>query len=151
MFPRSSFGSVKADVARVTGVAGIIGAAELSAAPGAYLILLRLDTPLPLDIATLGPATLTPGCYVYAGSARGPGGLRARVARHLRRDKLRHWHIDHLSEAASEMRAFAVPGGRECALIDALLATKRYTAPVPGFGSSDCRTCTSHLLFHNEP
>ncbi|MFL5280923.1 MAG: DUF123 domain-containing protein [Rhodopila sp.] len=32
-------------------------------------------------------ASLLPGRYLYAGSARGPGGMRARLDRHLRRNK----------------------------------------------------------------
>ena len=43
---------------------------------------------------------LAPGCYVYAGSARGPGGIRARVRRHLRPDKTPHWHIDQVTAYA---------------------------------------------------
>jgi Uri superfamily endonuclease len=102
--------------------------------------------PLPVRIATLPPTTLPAGVYIYAGSAKGPGGLRARIGRHLRRDKPLRWHIDHLSEAATSLHAYPVPGGDECALVDMLLETGRYCFPLPGFGSSDCRHCISHLL-----
>jgi len=41
---------------------------------------------------------LLPGYYIYIGSAFGPGGVRARMLRHLRADKPKHWHIDYLRE-----------------------------------------------------
>lgn len=129
-----------------SGAVGRGAAAALPAGPGAYLLLLRLERDLALDIATLGRAGLQPGWYAYAGSARGPGGIRARVARHFRRDKLVHWHVDRLTGAAADLSAFAVPGGRECALVAALRARPGWETPLPGFGSSDCRACASHLL-----
>lgn len=120
--------------------------ASLPAAPGAYLLLARLAVPLPLRIRTLPPVVLAAGRYVYAGNARGPGGIRARVGRHLRRGKRPHWHIDHLTEAAAWLRAIAVPGGDECALIGALLAAGGCEVALAGFGSTDCRACPGHLL-----
>ena len=145
-----SYRTASADIARRVGVAAVADAAEIPSAPGAYLILIELDAPVPLAISTLPDATLRPGLYLYAGSARGPGGLRARVARHLRRGKPRHWHIDHLTETASELSAYPIRGGCECALVKMLTATGRCETPVPGFGSSDCRICASHLLVWRE-
>ena len=118
----------------------------LPAKPGAYLLLIRLAAPLPLRIPTLGAAVLPGGCYVYAGSARGPGGIRARAGRHLRRGKRLRWHIDRLTETTAARWAFAVPGGRECDLVQALLARPDYEVALAGFGSSDCWYCASHLL-----
>ncbi len=127
------------------GVCDADGVAALPAEPGAYLLLARLSEPLPLQIATLGTAVLPAGCYIYAGSARGPGGIRARVGRHLRQGKRLHWHIDRLTRTAA-CWAFAVPGGRECDLVQALLARPDYEVALAGFGSSDCNHCVSHLL-----
>jgi len=134
------------DLERLTSVAAHEAADEIPALPGAYLILMQLCAPHAVRIATLPPMTLPAGAYIYAGSAKGPGGLRARIGRHLRRDKPRRWHVDHLSEAAASRHAYPVPGGDECALVDMLVATERYRFPLPGFGSSDCRHCISHLL-----
>lgn len=108
---------------------------------GAYLLALKLDRPL--AIARPSPMTLRAGYYLYAGSARGPGGLKARVARHMKRPKLCHWHVDQISSVAEIIGAFIWPGGSECALI-ARWAT--VGMEVEGFGSSDCRRCRSHLL-----
>lgn len=117
---------------------------EVDARSGAYLLSIKLDAPLHGQLRG-SPFTLTPGTYVYAGSANGPGGIAARVARHMRKDKKLHWHVDALTLAASEITALAFPGGSECALVKRLLG-EGYAAPLPGFGSSDCQTCPAHLL-----
>jgi len=118
---------------------------DLPAGPGAYALTFHVDTPIALAIATLGDPVLKSGHYVYAGSAFGPGGIRARVGRHLRADKKPHWHIDHLSSRAACIDVKTYPGGRECSLVAALLASGA-TIPLPGFGSSDCRGCEAHLV-----
>jgi Uri superfamily endonuclease len=88
---------------------------------------------------------LPAGDYAYCGSAYGPGGIGARVARHLRTVKPVRWHIDRLT-AASRIRAVGLlPGGGECDLVHQLLS-RGAEIPLPGFGSSDCRTCPAHLL-----
>ncbi|PWB88845.1 histidine--tRNA ligase, partial [Methylocystis sp. MitZ-2018] len=74
--------------------------------------------------------------------ARGPGGLRARLARHMRKDKRAHWHVDQLALAGEIVGAFILEGGDECALNAAL---DGFPIPLPGFGSSDCRRCEAHL------
>ena len=115
---------------------------------GAYALLLALDRPV--DFAWRGGAArIGPGVFVYAGSAHGAGGMRARLARHFRADKRPHWHIDRLSVAAASLAALALPQGDECAIIAALLGQAGFTPPLPGFGSSDCRCCPSHLLSWN--
>ena len=125
----------------------VLGAAEsVPAAGGAYLLLLRLDRPLAVDIPRLAAGILPPGWYAYAGSARGPGGMRARIARHLKADKPVHWHIDRLTPTAATLLALAYPEADECALLSALLDCGVFTVPLPRFGSSDCRQCRSHLL-----
>lgn len=108
-------------------------------------MLLRLD--VPLHLAVRGRLRdFTPGWYAYAGSANGPGGLRARLARHFRRDKAPHWHVDPLAMAAGELAAVAVPGGNECAIAAVLTGSGSFAHVHEGFGSSDCRICRSHLL-----
>lgn len=111
---------------------------------GAYLLSITLTRTLAGSLR--GKSWwLGPGTYLYAGSANGPGGIAARVARHVRRDKPQHWHVDALTAAASETNALAFPGGDECALVERLQG-EGYHFPVPGFGSSDCRSCPAHLL-----
>jgi Uri superfamily endonuclease len=115
------------------------------AGKGAYALLIRLDTPVPFARGG-GTAVIAPGWYVYAGSANGPGGIRARLGHHLRGHKRPHWHVDHLTNAAAWVEALALPGGSECAIVARLVEAAALTLPLAGFGSSDCRACVSHLL-----
>ncbi len=119
---------------------------SLPVEPGAYLLLIELAAPLALEIPRLGAATLAPGRYAYGGSAYGPGGLRARIGRHLRSDKSPRWHIDRLTAAGRVIGVRALPGGQECDLVRDLLRVPGAGVPVPGFGSSDCRNCPAHLV-----
>lgn len=107
---------------------------------------MRLDAPLRLAVPRLGNPDLAPGWYVYAGSAHGPGGMAARVARHLKQYKAMRWHIDHLTAATGHIDVRTFAGGGECAIIDVLSGHAGVWFPVPGFGSSDCRHCRAHLV-----
>ena len=129
--------------ASLTPAAFVNGASQAPAAPGAYLLVIDLAAPLPLPRAGTGAMILPPGTYLYAGSARGPGGLRARLARHFRLDKTPHWHIDRLTMAGILRGAWIFPAAGECAIIAALAGLPH---PAAGFGSTDCPTCPSHLL-----
>jgi len=116
------------------------------AAPGAYALLIELTRPATLNVGALGALAFDPGFYLYAGSANGPGGVRARVARHCRRGKKAHWHVDRLIAAGRIVDVLAVPGGDECRIVERVRSALNAIAPAPGFGSSDCRRCPAHLL-----
>ncbi len=118
----------------------------LTGEKGAYLLLIELAAPLSLELPGRPAASLAPGRYAYAGSAYGPGGLRARIARHLRKDKSPRWHIDRLTGAGRVIAVQAAVGGSECALFEGLRALPGSSIPVAGFGSSDCRRCPAHLV-----
>lgn len=118
---------------------------EGDAARGAYALALHLARPHHFRRRRLPPAQLQ-GWLVYAGSANGPGGIAARVRRHLASDKALRWHIDELTTRADAMAAFAWPGGGECAIVAALLGSGGFRIAAPGFGSSDCPRCAAHLL-----
>jgi Uri superfamily endonuclease len=121
----------------------VAAAADAPSTPGAYALALRLDAPLAVRVGKIS-ATLLAGDYLYCGSARGPGGLRARLARHMRREKRAHWHIDQLTRVGRVLGAFVTEDGDECALNAALADLP---IPIAGFGSSDCRRCAAHLRF----
>jgi Uri superfamily endonuclease len=121
----------------------------LPASPGTYVLLLHSDRPIEISPGGLGRWKLPAGRYAYIGSARGPGGLRARVTRHLRPDKPLHWHIDHVTAQVPVIAVLTGLGveNRECACVQALLRLPGVVAIAPGFGSSDCRSgCPAHLL-----
>ena len=119
--------------------------ADIPKDKGAYLLLFRLDRPVDPSRRNAG-WHVEPGLYAYAGSAYGPGGLKARVGRHLASMKRLRWHIDHLTVGAASISALISPDAFECALVERLLASGAFDLPHPGFGSSDCRRCRSHLL-----
>ena len=122
---------------------------DLPATPGSYALLLKVDAPFVLDMPRLGKVTLAAGQYAYVGSAHGPGGLRARVGRHLRVEKPLHWHIDYLTAAVPVVHVVAVASTArlECTWVKRLLALNGASVPAPGFGSSDCRSgCPAHLV-----
>jgi len=118
-------------------------AAEAPSLPGAYVLQIEVPRPTQVRIGRHPPVTLAAGRYLYCGSANGPGGLRARLARHFRRSKTRRWHVDQLTTRGRVIGSWIVPDGDECALVNLL---RPLPAPVPGFGSSDCVSCPSHLL-----
>lgn len=119
---------------------------NLPTAPGAYLLLIRLAADLALDLPRFQGRILSAGWYLYAGSARGPGGIQARVARHMRRNKARCWHVDHLTVSAHAVFAAGLPDESECRIASVLARLDCCTIPLAGFGSSDCRNCEAHLL-----
>ena len=62
---------------------------RISASPGAYLLLVKLRNVTFVKLPNRPSVPLLPADYIYAGSANGPGGLKARVSRHMRRGKRR--------------------------------------------------------------
>jgi histidyl-tRNA synthetase len=86
---------------------------------------------------------LPAGRYLYCGSAKGPGGLKARLSRHMRRGKSVRWHVDQLTEWGLVIGSWIFPRGDECEVVQ---MCSYLPMPIAGFGSSDCATCRSHLL-----
>jgi len=121
------------------------GAESAPADKGAYALAIYLPRPLVLPWRRhIVPFAV--GWHVYAGNANGPGGIRARLRHHLRRDKRPHWHVDRLTNEATLIDALVAANASECDVVDKLLGSERFAVPVPGFGSSDCSRCPSHLL-----
>jgi Uri superfamily endonuclease len=128
---------------------------DLPVRTGIYALILELSESRKLEIGRLGAFNFPAGFYVYLGSARGPGGLRGRLRRHLRGDGKCHWHIDYLA-ALAVVRGYVVlefgmeKAGfelTECAWSQALFATPNAAIPAPRFGASDCKSgCPAHLV-----
>lgn len=134
----------------------------IPALPGAYALQFSLLHSVELEIGRFGELCLPAGEYIYLGSARGPGGLRARLGRHLGPPPAtRRWHIDDLHAVAQASaycylfdRSASASSGKsaplraiECLWSQALAALPGATTPVRGFGASDCRQgCRAHLV-----
>lgn len=132
---------------------------DLPVQPGIYSLILQLAESKSLIVGKLGRFDCPPGIYVYLGSARGSGGLRGRLGRHLRGDGKRHWHIDYLV-SVSVVKGIGTIGlgsgatgcsPTECSWSQATLALPGATIPIPKFGASDCRSgCPAHLIHFAE-
>jgi len=113
---------------------------------GLYLLLLHLEKGS-YSIGKLYTGVLPGGTYAYIGSAWGPGGLGARVSRHLSANKRIHWHIDWLtSDTRCKLTGVylfpRVKGESEMYRILSEIGE----CLIPGFGSSDDRGSKCHLL-----
>ena len=121
--------------------------------PGTYVLILELCRHSMIAVGKLGTFDFPAGWYTYAGSARGPGGLAARVSRHERAAKTLHWHIDYLRAQADLIAIWYATGlrERECTWAQALSQLPGASLPVSRFGASDCR-CPAHLIhFSSQP
>jgi Uri superfamily endonuclease len=125
---------------------------DLPALPGAYVLELFLPQDADLAIGRLGRACFPRGAMLYAGSARGPGGLKARLGRHLQNGSVTHphWHIDALRGIAQARAAaywVSPEPALECLWSHALAQLPGSCIPLAGFGASDCRLgCPAHLV-----
>ena len=117
---------------------------------GAYVLYLEVPNPLTLPVGALKACFLPAGRYAYVGSAK--SGIEGRISRHRRlaatKTGKRRWHIDYLlvhpEVRLVEAKTFA--GDSECRISRGLASRKGVTAPVPRFGSTDCRAgCKAHL------
>ncbi len=104
-----------------------------------------------LRIGALGTFEIPKGTLAYVGSAYGPGGLLARVSRHLRKGKRLRWHIDYLTESGivEIEEILAIPSAWERDLVRVLM---EFGNPIiPGFGCSDHKDDKSHLFSLKDP
>jgi Uri superfamily endonuclease len=121
--------------------------------PGTYALILVSSTDRWIEIGKLGKFLIQPGYYVYAGSAFGPGGLKARIAHHMRISQRPHWHIDYLRSALPLDEVWYSYDSQqyEHQWANAFRRLKGANLPIAGFGASDC-ICKSHLLlFSTKP
>ena len=117
---------------------------------GAYVLILEIRQSLELAVGSLKRIQLPAGVYAYVGSAR--KGIAQRISRHecLAKSKKGNirWHIDYLL-THPEIRlagSTGFEGAEECRISQHIAALEGVSAPVPGFGSTDCRNgCKAHL------
>lgn len=121
---------------------------RLPAGPGTYALILHCNVSTEYRIGALGPIQFDMGYYIYVGSALGPGGIRARVSRHLRKTGKLHWHIDYLRRhmAVHEIWYVVAASVLEHAWARAIGDWTSARTQLRGFGASDCK-CESHLFF----
>ena len=113
---------------------------------GLYQLVILLPKKRAITAGSLGRFSFPAGHYVYTGSAK--RGLNARIARHIRKRKKMHWHIDYLLSYGNINKVIRYENGNlsECELnrrVESLPSSKIIAR---GFGSSDCK-CRSHLVY----
>lgn len=116
--------------------------------PGIYILLLQAFEPFLITVGKLGCLQGIPGLFFYVGSARGSGGLKARISRHVSGTGTKFWHIDYLRKntVPKEVWFSLAEDSREHSTADRLDNHPGLAIPMLGFGSSDCG-CGSHLFF----
>lgn len=120
---------------------------KLRALPGTYAMWFRCESTATVTVGRRGRLGLVPGHYIYIGSAFGPGGIKARVARHCRQRKPKRWHIDYIRPYLTPLGVWYShsPEHLEHVWANALADTLG-SVPIDGFGCSDCR-CRAHLFW----
>lgn len=113
---------------------------------GVYALLIRVPRRETIRVGRLGPVELARGVYIYVGSAL--NSLEGRIARHLRRKKRTHWHIDYLLRTTGvKVAGVAIRHATrrlECEM--SRKVQKGAFSCIHGFGCSDCK-CNSHLHY----
>ncbi len=120
---------------------------------GCYILWLRLERDTHLVIGRLGDAALPAGWYGYVGSGRGSGGVRGRMAHHLRWSNRPHWHIDYLRRITLPAAVWFACGAEadEQRWVSGLRQLPGACCPVPGFGASDSPLISHLLHFGRQP
>jgi len=114
--------------------------------PGTYVLIFRCSSSKQVQVGKWGVIGTEPGYYLYVGSAFGPGGIKARVARHSRTEKAKHWHIDYIREHMDLVSVWFSHHNKKLEHDWArTLSAIPGMEPVQGFGCSDCQ-CYSHLF-----
>lgn len=116
--------------------------------PGTYALIMKPIWGGEVTIGKRGMISLRGGWFVYVGSAFGPGGLAARIGRHLSKKERLHWHIDYLLTAVKVAEVWftldQVKKEEEWAV--QFSARDDADNPMHGFGSGDCG-CPGHLFW----
>jgi len=123
---------------------------KIPAEPGSYIVIGRLNDDVQFTSGPFLGQLLICGYYLYSGSAFGPGGLRARITRHLNPDTKKFWHFDHLKANLHfyEILYSSCAKNQECEFILALQEMEVISFPFIKFGSGDCRLgCPAHLAW----
>ena len=122
---------------------------------GAYILIIRVEQPVSVQIKSLGDISFRSGLWVYVGSAMGDGStsLENRLSRHFRKEKTIYWHIDYILDAETEIEEAIWAESTdpvECDLAQSLTAHHDFIPGPRAFGSSDCRRgCIAHTYFYD--
>ncbi|MCS7112016.1 MAG: GIY-YIG nuclease family protein [Ignisphaera sp.] len=116
---------------------------------GVYVLIFKVARDTAVRVGSLGTVQFPQGVYGYIGSARGAGGVRARILHHTRKVKRRlWWHIDYLTVLPYVTPLYVVYSGTsrdaESILAHQIGLSPCWSAHAEGFGSSD-KSSSTHL------
>jgi Uri superfamily endonuclease len=122
----------------------------MQSVPGTYALILQNKENATIQVGRWREIECKCGFYIYVGSAFGTGGVRARLKRHCRLQKARHWHIDYLRECVTVLGAWI--SYEPCRLEHSwaqTIGSSNGITKIKGFGCTDC-DCPTHLFFSPE-
>ncbi len=117
---------------------------------GIYILEIFAELPFQLSVKKFSEVKFEQGYYYYVGSAQ--KNFRSRIERHLRKDKIKHWHIDHITTISTNKirRVFFAenhPKDLEIEIANEISIFTGITIPAKGFGNSDNLKAASHLFY----
>jgi sugar fermentation stimulation protein A len=116
---------------------------------GDYFVVLSLSEDRDIKTGSLGLVHYPKGYYVYVGSAR--KNLAARLARHQRKRKNFHWHIDYLRQEGNVEALVPVRTADDLEEEMAEAVSRIADFEIKGFGATD-KPSDSHLFgFSDNP
>lgn len=121
---------------------------------GVYALVIETMTTFDRKVGSLGKVEFRDGLWVYVGSAMGEGStsLENRLARHYRKKKRKHWHIDHLLDSNAKIICVVSAQSEkrmECRVSLELQRSHSFISGPRGFGAADCREgCGTHLYYY---
>jgi Uri superfamily endonuclease len=116
---------------------------------GIYTLLIKVKNNKNILVGKLGNIEFKKGFYVYIGSAQ--NNLKARIKRHLRKNKKIFWHIDYLTshQGTQIIEVWILSDNnrrKECEVAEKFYKEVSPCGIIRNFGSSDCK-CPSHLFY----
>ncbi len=117
---------------------------------GIYILELFADKDFIISAKKFIGVTFPKGYYYYIGSAQ--KNLKSRIERHLRKEKIIHWHIDHLTthKSINITNTFIIPKAEkniEAEIANNFVDYFDAQIVVNGFGNSDTKETKTHLFY----
>ncbi|MFH0733463.1 MAG: GIY-YIG nuclease family protein [bacterium] len=121
---------------------------------GIYILEIYVPQKIFIKTSKNGDSQLSVGFYYYIGSAQ--KNLLHRLNRHIKKEKIIHWHIDQITaNKYSIIKSIAVFENKEkdfeCELCKKIEEGFNLLHPIKFFGNTDCKKCVSHLLYSAKP
>jgi len=111
---------------------------------GSYCLIVKVLSDFGVRVGALGKIRFKQGYYAYIGSAM--NSLEKRIARHLKKEKKKHWHIDYmLAKKQAKIASVFVKESKAKEECNIAKKVARIGKAIRGFGCSDC-SCKAHLF-----